>query len=42
MEEAAKKYAEITQTVTEPVVQEQPKRVPRKITVKGLIPKSKK
>lgn len=40
MEEAAKKYAEITQTVI-PTTQPQ-QRVPRKITVKGLIPKSKK
>jgi len=41
MEEAAKKYAEFTQTVPPPAVDE-PKRTPRKITVKGLIPKSKK
>lgn len=43
MEEAAKKYAEITQPVpVPPPMEEEPKRVPRKITVKGLIPKSKK
>lgn len=41
MEEAAKKYAELTQT-TNPVTVEEPKRVPRKFTVKGLNPKSKK
>lgn len=41
MEEAAKKHAELTQTTT-PATVEEPKRVPRKFTVKGLNPKSKK